>query len=253
MTLGGNVVIRNGNSLDFCWRESVQSLLPVCDMVSISDGQSDDGTQEEIREWMKREPKLVLNVWPWPDPKGNPEWFATWLNYNREHIPCDWQIQLDADEVLSERSHAEVRQFIEGGRRTGIVTRYNFWRDHKHLIPEGQCLGKYVVRLAPQNLFLASDGYDPRGEEAPRLAVKTNIEIFHVGFIRKRQEFFKKERLLQNYYFNSYDPRLEAVEKVDGNWMDDPRVCDYSRNPDRYEGHYPELLKPWLRERGMEC
>lgn len=252
-TLGGNVVIRNGNSLDFCWRETVKSLLPVCDQVQISDGQSDDGTQEEIRDWMKREPKIVLNVWPWPNPHNDPGWFATWLNYNREHISCDWQIQLDADEVLAEWSYPEVRKFIEQGRATGIVTRYNFWSDHRHLIPEGQCLGKYVIRLAPQNIWLASDGYDERGIEAPTLSRKTGIEIFHVGFIRKRDEFFKKERLLQNYYFGTYDPRLEAVENAPGNWMDYESVSAYARNCDPYNGDYPEVLKPWLRERGYHC
>lgn len=252
-TLGGNVCIRNGNSLDFCWRETVKSLLPVCDKVHISDGQSDDGTQEEIREWMTREPKIVLNVWPWPSPHGDPRWFNSWLNYCREHVTEDFQIQLDADEVLAEWSYSEVREFIERGRATGIVTRYNFWRDHQHLIPEGQCLGKYVIRLAPQNVWLASDGFDERGIEAPTLARKTNIEIFHVGFIRKREQFFKKERLLQNFYFAQYDPRLEAVERIDGNWMDAPSVCDYARNPDTYSGNFPEVLKPWLRERGYAC
>jgi glycosyltransferase involved in cell wall biosynthesis len=250
-TLAGNVCIRNGFELDFCWTQCIESLLPVCDMVSVSDGESTDGTQEFIREWMRRETKIVLNVWPWPDPKGNPNWFADWINYNREHCRADWQFQLDADEILSERSYDEVRRFIEQPNRAGIVTRYNFWRDHRHLIPEGQCLGKYVIRLAPQRIWLASDGYDERGTIAPQMSQRTNIEIFHYGFIRKRDQFFKKERLLQNYYFNSYDPRLEAVEGVEGNWMDDPRVSDYSRNPDSYDGYHPSSIHGWLRDRGM--
>ena len=191
-----------------------------------------------------------MNVWPWPNPKGNPLWYADWISYGREQTRAHWQFQLDADEILSEKSYEEVRKFITEGNRTAIVTRYNFWRDHKHLIPEGQCLGKYVIRLAPQRLWLASDGFDPRGIEAPQMSRKTSIEIFHYGFIRKREQFFRKERLLQNYYFNSYDSRLEAVEGVAGNWMDDPRVSDYSRNPDPYDGHHPAVAHTWLRERG---
>lgn len=254
MTLGGNVVIRNGNTLDFCWRESVKSLLPVCDKVLICDGESTDGTQEEIREWCQREPKLVLCVWPWPNPKGWADWFVEWINYARQHVPCDWQIQLDADEILSERSHAELRQFIEGGKRTAVCTRYNFWRDHRHLIPEGQCLGKYVVRVAPQNLWLASDGYHSKGEEAAGLSVKTGIEIFHYGFIRKSKEFFQKERLLQDYFFGSYDPRLVTAENwTEGkSWMDHPDVSAYARNPDEYLGYHPEVIHQWLIERGMQ-
>ena len=107
-TLGGNVVIRNGTSLDFCWREAIKSLLPVCDVVSVCDAESDDGTQDEIRGWMLREPKLVLCVWPWTDPVGHPDWFVEWINYNREHIQADWQFQLDADEVVHEKSYQEI-------------------------------------------------------------------------------------------------------------------------------------------------
>lgn len=253
MTLGGNVVIRNGNSLDFCWREAVNSLLPVCDMVSISDGESSDGTQEEIRQWMAHEPKLVLNVYPWPNPKGNPSWFVEWLDYNRQHVKADWQIQLDGDEVLSERSYEELKAFIQTPNRTAICTRYNFWGDHRHTIPEGVCLGKRVVRVAPQNIFLASDGYHHKGEQAASMSVATNIEIFHYGFIRKHEAFFVKERQLQNFFFDSYDSRLEAAEKNYGkDWPKDPGVCDYHGRLEGYDGPHPLCAHQWLRDRGFE-
>jgi len=251
-TLGGNVVVRNGNSLDFCWREAIRSLLPVCDVVSVSDGESDDGTQEEIREWMKAEPKIVLNVYPWPNPKGDPDWFVKWLNYNREHTRADWQFQLDADEVLHEKSYEQIREFIQTPGQTGVVTRHNFWLDHRHTIAEGICLGKRVIRLAPQKLWLASDGYHPKGEEAASLGRMTGIEIFHYGFIRKPEAFFKKERLLQNYFFDSYDPRLEAQEK-NPNWMAEPSVGDYCGHLDDYSGSHPAVAQDWLRERGYAC
>lgn len=252
MTLGGNVVIRNGNSLDFCWREAIRSLLPVCDVVSVSDGESQDGTQEEIREWMKYEPKIVLNVYPWPSPVGDPDWFVKWINYNREHVQADWQFQLDADEVLHEKSYPEIRDFIETPDRTGVVTRYNFWKDHRHLIPEGQCLGKRVVRLAPQRLWLASDGEHPKGSEAASLGVSTGIEIYHYGFIRDRDRFFKKERLLQGYFFNTFDPRLEAAQKTQGNWMEIEGITGWESNLDPFEGTHPATAMAWLKERGYD-
>ncbi len=250
MTIGGNICIRNGNELDFCWREAVKSLLPVCDVVSICDGESTDGTQEEIREWMKSEPKIALCVWPWPNPKGQPEWYANWINYSREHVKADWQIQLDADEVVHEKSYDEIRQFVQTPGRSGFVTRWNFWRNHRHTIPEGECLGKYVIRIAPQNLWLASDGCDARGEYASSLAVRTGVEIFHYGFIRKREQFFKKERLLQDYYFANFDPRLVAAEQGQGNWMDDPIV--HSFDPVPFSGEHPVIMKEWLKERGYD-
>ena len=251
MTLGGNVCIRNGNKLDFCWRESVRSLLPVCDVVCICDGESDDGTQEEIRDWMKSEPKIQLCVWSWPDPKGDNEFWVKWLNYARTHVKADWHFQLDADEVLHEKSYDEIRSFIAAGhRRSGVVTRHNFWLDHKHTIQEGICLGKRVTRLAPQNVWMPSDGAHPDGAECVWMSVPTGIEIFHYGFIRKSDAFFEKERLLQGYFFNSYDPRLERAEKRGGPWMDDPELDPYHGHLDDYNGSHPAIMREWLEERG---
>ena len=253
MTLGGNVVIRNGNELDFCWRECIASLLPVCDVVSVCDGESTDGTQEEIREWMKREPKLSLCVYPWPDPKGHPDWFVEWINYSREHVQADYQIQLDADEVLSELSYGYL-SFLKRKppeeQFSVVCNRLNFWKDHRHLIPHGHCCGHEVIRIAPQKVWLASDGYHPKGEAAAAMSRRLGIDIFHYGFIRRREAFFRKERLLQGYFFDQYDPRLEAAEKVEGNWMEMEGVTGWEKDLLEYSGPHPLVAQSWLKERG---
>lgn len=250
-TLGGNVCIRNGNELDFCWRECIKSLLPVCDVVTVCDVESTDGTQEEIREWMKTEPKIVLCVYPWPNPVGDPDFWVKWLNYCREHVKTDWHIQLDADEVLYDPNN-EVRPFMNGGRRSAIMTRWNFWRDHKHTIPEGQCCGKHVVRMAPQNVWMPSDGSHPSGVEAVAMGVYTGIQIYHYGFLRKRSAFFKKEEALQKMFFNSYDPRLAQAEKHDGNWMQMPGLCGWENSLADFGAPHPEVAKQWLKDRGYD-
>jgi hypothetical protein len=191
-------------------------------------------------------------VWPWPEPKGDWEFWVKWLNYAREHLKSDWHFQLDADEVLHEKSYDEVRRFIEQPNRSAIVTRYNFWKDHRHTIMEGICLGKRVIRIAPARMWMPSDGYHPLGEAVAQMSHPTGIEIFHYGFIRKRDAFFDKERRLQNYFFNTYDPRLEAVEKIPTNWMEEPSVGDYCGNLDPYSGSHPEVARQWLKERGYD-
>jgi glycosyltransferase involved in cell wall biosynthesis len=249
-TLAGNVCIRNGNRLDFCWRESIGSLLPVCDAVVVSDGESDDGTQEEIREWIKREPKIKLCVYPWKNPVGNIDWWVDWLNYARDHCPCDWMIQLDGDEVLHEKCYPEVREFISGPRRSGIVTRWNFWHTHKKTIPEGHCCGKKVMRLAPQDVWMPSDGSHIKGAEMGNMSVSTNIEIYHYGFIRKRDAYFAKEKLLHKWFFNTYDPRLVKAEAYRGDWAAMPGLADWFDKCDPFELEHPSIMKGWLNERG---
>jgi glycosyltransferase involved in cell wall biosynthesis len=256
VTLGGNVVIRDGDKLGYCWRECIKSLLPVCDIVSVCDGESTDGTQEEIREWLELEPKLSLCVWPWPNPKGRPEWFADWINYNREHTRADYQIQLDADEVLHENSFEELLRFkadTAPDKRVALVChRFNFWRDPQSLIPHGYCCGHRVVRVAPQPMFLASDGYDARGADVPSISVPSEIQIMHYGFIRQREQFFAKEKLLQGYYFDTYDPRLEKAETHEGNWASMPGVTGWENDLLPFQGTHPQIAIPWLKAQGHE-
>lgn len=251
-TLGGVVVIKDGELLDYPWREAIKSLLPVCDMVTVCDGESTDGTQEAIREWMKTEPKIVLCVYPWPNPKSDVYFFVNWLNYARAHTPTDTILQMDGDELLHENSYSEIESFKKkDGAFTVKMKRINYWRDTKHLIPPGVCLAHEVIRMGPQNVFLPSDGAVPEGAEWVNMQVPSSCEVHHVGFLRKKDAFFKKARALQNMFFGSYDPRLEAAEKYEGAWAEMPGVTGWENELIPFEGQVPHLIKPWLAERGF--
>lgn len=253
-TLGGAVCIRNGDLLDFCWREAVNSLLPVCDEVCLCVGTgNEDYTEDHARLWAAKEPKINLCMYPWPEPKGDSDFWVNWLNYAREHLRSDWHLQLDADEVLHEDSYEEIREFIQQKRKSAIFTRWNFWKDHRHLIPEGHCCGKHVIRLAPATLWMASDGYHEKGQDVVSICTATQCQIFHYGFIRRRDAFFNKERRLQGYFFNTYDERLERAEKHEGNWMEMPEVTGWEDQLVEYHGSHPQAAHEWLKSRGYEC
>ncbi len=92
------------------------------------------------------------------------------------------------------------------------------------------------------------------------MALDSPIEIFHYGFLREREAFFRKAKALQSYFFGTYDSRLEAAEErtrilkaegKDGNWMDH---CDMEWIDELvpYLGHHPTLMKSWLEGRGLK-
>src|SRR5579863_2133626 len=150
MTLGGSVPIRNGIILDYCFREAVESLLPICDKVIICDCDSTDGTREFVDEWAARESKLVVANFPWTNPSGTTDWWPTFLNYSRQHLPTDHFIHLDGDEVLHEDDYEKIKSAAER-RSVLFFKRLNFWRDAKHVIPDGVCCGTKVLRMAGTN------------------------------------------------------------------------------------------------------
>ena len=135
--ISGYVCVRNGDSLDYCWREAVESLLHVADEVVISDGESTDGTREAAEEWSAREPRLRVVTYPWPDPFRRVQWWVEWINAARLELAGDFQLHLDADEVIDPGAREAVRSIAARGK-SAWFERLNYWADAEHLAPIGR-------------------------------------------------------------------------------------------------------------------
>lgn len=249
--LSGYTVVRNALKLDYPVELTIRSLLTVCDEVVCCDSDSTDGTREMLDRWADMDIRLRIVNYPWPDPKGDTFWYVKWMNFAREQLRFSTQLELDADEVLDDRPeclHAVCEAVQDGGAR--VFDRLNFWRDPRSLIPEGHCCGKFVTRLGPSNLFMPSDEPRHRGE-CPILdhaIPDPRLRIFHLGFLRRREAFYAKARVVLTAFFNRYDTRLEDAEAEKKElWQSS---CDFTHLLLPYRGGYPAGVAEWLRCRG---
>lgn len=249
--LSGFTVCKNAITLDYCIRECIDSLLRVCDEVVVADMGSDDGTLTFLIDWAAREPKLrIVPIFDWTSQRGNSKWFVNALNQAREHLNYSHMLQLDADEVLGDDSDttACIRHAVEHCNAFAF-DRLNFARDGSSLIPEGECCGRWVVRIGPSHLWLPSDEPHSRGEIhlLDMSFIQPKAKIFHLGFLRKNQAFFAKARIVLGAFFDNYDPRLEAAQ-LEGRqplsgfeWWN--RLVPYT-------GYYPRAVVQWMVDRG---
>jgi hypothetical protein len=83
------------------------------------------------------------------------------------------------------------------------------------------------------------------------MAVETGIEIFHYGFLRRREAYFEKSRALQEMFFGSYDDRLKKVERRD-DWMETIPDVPWINQLIEFNGDHPGGVKSWLAERGYK-
>jgi glycosyltransferase involved in cell wall biosynthesis len=248
--LSGYIPVRNGNRLDYCWREAARSLLPVVDELILCDSDSDDGTREDMVRWAGVDPKIRVINWPWPNPVGQGRMLIGWLNFARQHCEYDMQITTDADEVLCEKAYPAVREAVaKGGCRWFF--RLHFWRDLKHLAPLGKVAGEYVARLGPTKLEMVSDEPRPEGEAEIRLRAQMDerLRFFHYGFVRPAPAFFAKSKVMQMALCNDYDKRLQTAEETGQNWFD---LTDVGGPLVPYpEDDHPAVARGWLTERGL--
>lgn len=252
--LSGFTVTKNCLQLDYCIMECVDSMLPLCDEVVIGDMGSTDGTLELLSAWAVSEPKIrVIHIQDWTQQKGNIRWFVEALNEVRTKLRYEMALQLDADEVLGDdpatvsavTSCVELRDAI-------ALDRLNFVRDATSLIPEGECCGKYVVRCGPSHLWWPSD--EPHVPGEVKLLDMAHIEpmakIFHLGFLRRREAFFAKAKVVLGAFFNEYDQRLAGAEAEGTHPFS---AFPWWNRLVHYNGKYPSSVTAWLKKRGYPC
>ena len=252
ITLGGTICIRNGELYDYCWRECIASMLPVCDQIVVSECDSEDNTREELEKIAKVEPKIKIVDYPYENPNGDAKWVMRWQNQAREHLDTEYNLQIDCDEVMMEGTKDAILAKL-GGRPVSLrIRRNNFWKDAQHLIPDGECCAHEVIRVAPSYLWMPADVPVPEAQACMDIEQNAlNIYCNHYGFLRKPEAFFKKERHLQTAFTGGYDPKLiEAEEKKTGrDWMMSG-VVPWSDRLQPYKSRHPIFIHQWLRDRG---
>lgn len=250
--LTGIVPVRNGNSLGYCWQLAVESMLPVCDEVLISDGGSDDGTLEAAMLLATQDPKIKVLHYPWDNPVGDHWFLSRWINWSLQFAQFDMQCQLDADEAFDPSSYGMMRLYVSQ-RKPAWFHRVNLWRDPQHEAPHGTVCAHECVRLGPiehpavcDNLHPVEPWVNLNGERHP------SLRIWHLGFLRDQPQFLKKAREIQRMLINTFDPNLAECERTGEDWV---KKCPFPADKPliKHEIPLPDLIKPWLRERRHDC
>jgi glycosyltransferase involved in cell wall biosynthesis len=131
MTVSGFTFVRDAVRLDFPLRESITSVLPICDEFIVNVGRSNDGTRRLVDAIGS--PKLVVFESDW-DPalfvKGAIN--AQQTNLALDRCTGDWCFYLQADEVVHEDELERIRDCMRRSTdRSGVegllFHYYHFW------------------------------------------------------------------------------------------------------------------------------
>jgi len=246
-TLGAFTFLHEAEKYDYCYIQSIISLCEGCDKVVVilfDDDRNECvelsrvlGTFQNLQFWM-----LPTGMWHYM--KGKTK-LSNFQNMAAMMLDTDYQLLVQADEVIMPESFEAIREAMETGGEGFLCERVNLWGspNTKLVVPqERQPCSTYVNRLTKRGFMCYDDGENIGSPTT--LDFATRIKIIHYGFVRKKEIMKAKIINMQEGVFQiSHDPKLDGSDVFDSTlWFsgDDLAPIDFE---------HPDIMKEWVRER----
>jgi len=216
LTLGGAIFCYNAVKHDYHVVESIKNLKEFCDQVVVLDAGSNDSTVDIIMPFDDDKCKIVLlNEWEQSQGMGSFK-LSYFANKAMDLLDTDYIWHAQCDETTHEDSFPWIRKAMEEGQEGYMCRRYNLWKDPYHMLNVEQArkpCSTEIVRLAKKQYRAVGDA-ESVGCPSVYIDYLDKIEIFHAGFVRKREVMKSKIKFLQQQVFemSDYDRRLDEDE-----------------------------------------
>ncbi len=247
--LSGFVLSHNCIRLDYPIFECIESIMPICDEVVVSDAGSNDGTLSRLKTLAFENRKVRIVSHPaslFPDGQ---QVLNDWMAEVKKALRYDMQLMIDADEILDPGSFDPIRRAVMDGEPR-IFNYVNFWLDAQHTCPWGDGRKLHLMRT---DQVMHTHGQTPPGYDEIRDKAKTDPRLitYHYSALRRRQAFFAKCRIMSKRCAWEYSDRgLIAAEDNGTDFM--------QAYPDRlaatvpFLGQHPKVMHNWITERGWK-
>jgi hypothetical protein len=230
--LSGFTFIKNGLSLGYPIKESVQSIRPLCDEVIINVGlddpqcqMKDDGTWEYLNDSFSQDKNIrfIKSYW---DPELTSRGLILSQQTNLALNECKGKYcqYIQGDEAISEKDFPLIEQgMLEMDKREeieGLIFRYLHFYGNTDIYRHTRNVYRREVRLIRNNpqirSYLDAQGFRKNGTNKIK-AKQIDARIFHYGWARKEQMMDKKNKSFSKLYHGSeHDEKNFSYARVWG-------------------------------------
>lgn len=257
--LGASLFIHNGLKYDYCLKESILSVLELCDEVIVLEADSEDDTLDFLHTMSKEHPKLKVydhGIWECATDFNR---LSILGNQARELLSSEWHFMTQADEVLHESSFEVIKYLInkgDGFDRYGC-RRINLFKDFNHHIrfdleQNRKPCNDTIIRLGKKEVETYSDAESlvPGG----RLSNKyiENLLIFHYGMVRKRDVLLDKAITMQGWFFadtDGIDVDTRLIEQKEKYGVFKPEGFFQDADLAELRWSHPKFMDGWIKDR----
>jgi len=199
MKVCGFSFIRNAQKFGYPVKESIQSILPICDHFVIAVGNSEDATLEYIRSIESDKLEIIQTVWDDSLREGGKVLsIETNKAFDAIRENFDWCFYLQGDEVVHEKYHPEIvnamKLWKDDPRVEGILFKYlHFWGTYDY-IGDSRRWYRNEIRIVRNDKSIRSyrdaQGFRKNGL---KLQVKpVNAFIYHYGWVKNPAVMMEK-------------------------------------------------------------
>ena len=248
--LCGVQIVRNGVKYDYCFVESIKSMLPICDCVVVGYIESEDNTLELLTQIGSDKLRILMLTeadWNFQDGCERLSYLTNACIQEADRLGYQYVLSIQSDEILDPISYPAIRAALNIGAEGYMCSRVNLWKspylelnvDHSRL----PC-SNYVIRLAKTSYRAYSDA-----ESIGVVAVDDfvhHIKIWHMGFVRKREVMKSKVINMQIGVFSmqNYDSKLDECDVFNPDLWFDPK-----KDLKPITSELPLVIQDWAKER----
>jgi hypothetical protein len=207
MKVSGFAIVRNALLMGYPARESIESVLPICDEFIVNLGRSEDDSLALVRSIGSPKVRIVETAWE-EDLRESGRVLSNQTNLALGHCTGDWAFYLQSDEVVHERylGYLQVlmRRYLGQDRIEGLEFKYrHFYGTYDHYQDNYRRWYPREVRIIRRrdNIVSWDDAKGFRHRDGSRInAVPTKAEIFHYGWVKPPEQMLFKSKSLDRYW-----------------------------------------------------
>lgn len=250
MKVCGFSFIRNAVKYDFPFKEAIQSILPLCDMIVIAHGDSDDTTEALIKTFPQEKIRVISTIWDAVFKTGT-RMFAEETNKALDAIgeEFDWLFYIQGDEVVHESGYEAIRNamktHLHDERVEGLLFKYRHFYGSYDYVADSRRWYDKEVRIIRNDKAIRSyrdaQGFRKNGDKIKVREV--DAYIHHYGWVKPPQTM--KAKLVEQTKFR---------RDIDDYVQEDTPDFDYSGIDSiaLFRGTHPEVMRPRVAEKNWE-
>lgn len=244
--LSGFTFIKNGLTLGYPIKESIESIAPICDEIIINvgfDNQScdhDDGTWDYLtKSFTESKYKFIKSYWD-PELTSRGLILSQQTNIALSHCSGKYCQYIQGDEVIHEDDHEIIINSLmlldSNENIDGLIFKYHHFYGSTDIVKKTRNIYRREVRLIRNNAFIQSylDAQGFKDKDGEKLkCYEIDAYIYHYGWSRTQSLMSKKVKSFGKLYHGK--EHSEDEFKFERIWGLKP-----------FKGTHPKVMNNWI-------